>query len=328
METPTVATPGADTGLSFKPEDFAKDMAKLQAEAGTVTPAPTVETKPTQEMPVQPAQATVTPEPATKQDPAPAPEAAVEVPEKFKTPEGTLDEAKLAKSAENIDKALANYLAKEKELKRKINEVKAAENAYLNPALTATPVTPGQIPATSPNPALSFEQQLEADMQAQGAGKVLAKLFTAAQESALEQARRELMPIKEGFEESRTRQQIEAIGKIDPWVYTPEGVTALNQILDEQRYLLNAPDPYKAAYMYHRGLTGVTQSRSSSQVLTPTPTAKATAPVPSAVAANQTPSPTVNLNTREAIDAHLKTLTPKQQEEFFIKAGFPAFTAK
>ena len=324
METPTAVK----AELSFKPEDFAADLAKLAAEQ---TPPATVataqpEVKPTPEMPAQPSQAAVTPEPPATQAPAPVPQAvAVVVPDKFKGPDGQLDTAKLEKSTVNVDQALASYLAKEKELKRKINEVRTAENAYLNPVNAPVPV-PSQAPANIP-----FYQQLEQDVQTVGLGKTLEKLFTASQEAALEQARKEVTPLRQGFEEATTRQQIEAIGKADPWVYTPEGVAALNQILTDQPYLMHAVDPYKAAYIFHQGQSGVRAvvERSGSQVLTPTPPAKATAPVPSAVAANMTPqTPTINLDNKEAIDAHLKTLTLAQQEEFFCKLGLPRFNAR
>lgn len=322
METQTVDK----GGLTFKPEDYAADIAKLAAEQGLpapvagAQPAPT----PTQEMPAQPAptqaQATVTPTETKAQEPTPAHH--VEVPEKFKTPDGALDTARLEKSTADADKALQTYLVKEKELKRKINEVRQAENAYLNPGNLPAPA-PGN---TALNPALTFEQQLEADAQSKGFGVVAARLFSAAQEAAVEQMRKELTPIKQGYEEAATTRQLEAIGKSDPWVYTPEGVGALTQILTDQPYLWQAPDPYKAAYMFSgRSVT----ARSSSQVLTPTPTAKASAPVPTAVAANMTPqAPTIRLDSRDAIDAHMKTLTTAQQEEFFVKMGLPRFNAR
>ena len=301
--------------LSFKPEDYAADIAKLAAEQN---PAPAVVVQPvvtpTQAMPAQPtpsqAQAAVTPTEQKAQEPTPAPQ--VEVPEKFKTPEGTLDTAKLEKSTIDADKALQLYLVKEKELKRKMNEVRQAENAYLNPGNIPAPVPSNAMP---PTPGLTFEQQLDADAQKNGFGVVAARLFTAAQEAAVEQMRKELNPLKQGFEEAATTRQLEAIGKSDPWVYTPEGVGALTQILTDQPYLWQAPDPYKAAYMFSgRGVI----ARSGSQVVTPTPTAKATAPVPSAIAANMTPqSPSIRLDSKEAIDAHLKTLTVEQQSEFF-----------
>jgi len=311
--------PAVDSRPNISAEELNADLQKFveQNKPTTVTAQPT-QTMPAQTVQPEPTPATetpaVTPQPTATDGATPTPE----VPEKFKTPDGKLDEEKLAKSTFHVDQALAKYLEKEKELKRKQNEVRKAENPYL------TPTTPANTPPTE-NANLSFDKQLEADVQAQGLGPVLAKLFTAAKDTALEEARKELSPLKEGFEAATSRKQIEDIGKTDAWVYTEEGVNTLQQILAEQPYMWQASDPYKAAYLHYQGIRGVT-GRVGSQVRTPTPPAKATAPVPSAVAANpSTPAPVVDLNSREAISRHLKTLTPKQQEEFFKKQGYPAF---
>jgi hypothetical protein len=349
IDTTQRTEPAKGESLSFKNEDFAADMARLAAEQGVANPlevkaeapAPVAVTMPKADAPAQPeAPAAVTPEATAKAETAQKAEApVVATPDKFKTPDGQLDTAKVLKSTIEADKALAIYLAKEKELKRKMNEVKQAENAYLNPGnppatqnLPASTITPAQAQA------VPFEQQLEADVQAHGLGKTLAKLFTAAQDSALDMARKELNPLKEGIAENTTRQQIEAIGKADPWVYTEEGVNTLNTILNEQPYMLQAADPYKAAYIYHQGLRGVTQitgavpqGQQISQVLTPTPTAKAPAPVPAAVAANSAPksdADTINLNDPVAVNAYVAKLTPAQQDQFYQRAGFPAFRGR
>ena len=310
-------------GLTFKANDFAQDIQKLAVEQGLPDPYKE-EAPPAVAMPAQPPQAAVTPTEPAKQETTPEPKV-VEVPEKFKTADGKVDEAKLEKSIVNVDQALAKYLEKEKELKRKINEVKTAENAYLNPVNVAPTTEPVQTPANLP-----FRQMLAKDIQEQGIEVVLEKLFTASQEAALDQARKELSPLKQGFEEATTRSQVEAIGKADPWVYTEDGISTLNQILTQQPYLMQAPDPYKAAYIHYQGQRGVTQKvEHSSQVSTPTPTAKASAPVPTAVAAsNANTSPTINLDSPQAVDAYLKTLDPKQQEEFFVKMGLPAFAKR
>lgn len=335
----TTATEPGKAQLSFRNEDFAADIAKLAAETGQPNPleqnktvaieTPKADAPAHTEAPAStPAPAAVTPEAtanaATAEKAAPQ---VVTVPDKFKTPDGGIDTAKVLKSSAEADKALSRYLEKEKELKRKINEVKQAENAYLNPAAVPSVPAPSTV---SPAQAqvIPFEQQLEQDVQAIGLGKTLAKLFVAAKDSALEEARKELTPLKQGFEQATTRQQIEAIGKADPWVYTEEGVNTLNNILADQPYMWQAADPYKAAYIYHQGLNGVTRAvngPSNPQVLTPTPQAKAAAPVPPAVAANSTTEPEISLNNREDIEAHLKKLTPAQQEQFFIKAGLPSF---
>lgn len=305
--------PQDNASLSFNPNDFAADMEKLaKSQQMTIEPpTPAVSMTPPP-MPVQPIQETVEAT-VTKVDEA----TKVEVPEKFKTADGTVDTEKLSKSITNVDEALATYLAKEKELKRKMNEVKAQENAYINP-----PVTPSPTPIIPVN--TNFAKQLEEDIAKDGAGVVLAKLFTAAQESVEERVQKEISLLKTVNADNTTKQQIEAIGKSDPWVYTPEGMATLTRVLEEQPYLWQANDPYKAAYIQYRGQNNVA-SKSNPQVLTPTPSARPTAPVPSGQAAVQTSAPVIKLDTKQDIDNHLKKLTPAQQSEFFKKMGYPGF---
>jgi hypothetical protein len=303
-----VAVPVSD--LSFKNEDFAEDMARLQT-AVAMTAVKPVET------PAIPATAEAPkPDTVTEQKPANS-----EVPEKFKTPDGKLDEGKVEKSLINVEQALKTYQEKQKELNRLITETKAKENAYLK----ATPLS--SVPVTTP-PAdtsnLSFEQQIEADLQKEGTGKVLSKLFNAAREAALDQFRGEITPLQETIRESQTSRQVEAIGKTDPWVYTPEGIDTLTKILNDKPYMQSSDNPYRDAYIYYQGAK-LTASRVDSQVLTPTPTAKASAPVPTASAANHTSAPVVRLDSRESIEKALQKLTPKEQSEFFVKQGLPAF---
>jgi hypothetical protein len=295
--------------LSLRDNDFAADMAKLRASTGMtveVQPEPIQLASPT--TPAQPETAAV-----TETDKAP-----VVVPEKFKAADGSVDTEKLGKSITNVDEALASYLEKEKELKRKMNEVKAKENTYLTPPATPTPNP--VIPVNT-----DFAKKLEEDIAKDGAGVVLAKLFTAAQESVEERVQERIKAIESHNAANTTKQQVEAIGKSDPWVYTPEGLTTLTQILDTQPYLWNAPDPYKAAYLQYKGQQNVSV-KSSSQVLTTTPPARPTAPVPSGQAVNQTQAPKdFSKMSSETLQAHLKTLTPEQEREFFARQGFPKY---
>jgi hypothetical protein len=147
-------------------------------------------------------------------------------------------------------------------------------------------------------------------------------LFTAAQESVEERVKAQIDAINAHNADNTTKSQIEAIGKNDPWVYTPEGMATLTNVLDSQPYLWNAPDPYKAAYLLHKGQQNVSVSRSAPQVLTTTPTARPSAPVPTGQAARQTVVPTVDFNkmSKADLDKHLSTLTKEQQSAFFQKA--------
>jgi hypothetical protein len=47
--------------------------------------------------------------------------------------------------------------------------------------------------------------------------------------------------------------------------------------------------------------------------------------VPSGQAAAPATGPVINLDSKEAIDNHLKKLTPAQQSEFFKKMGLPGY---
>lgn len=309
-----VGVPAVDTSLGLTNDTFAEDMAKLRAEAEksmvVAPPETSVPMTPptTPEQPVEVEQAPVTQE-ATKTE--------VKVPEKFQTPDGKIDEAKVAKSLMSAEETLAKYLEKEKELKRKMNEMRAKENAYLNPPtqIAAQPQSP-----INPN----FEKQIEEDIAKEGVGRVLTKLFSAAQEAAYEKTRLEIDQVKAVSAEMTTKQQIEAIAKNDPWVYSQEGVATLTRILDNQPYLWQANDPYKAAYTFYKGQNVASQM--NPQVLTPTPQARPSAPIPTGQAAvPSVQAPIVKLNTREDIDSHLKKLTPAQQSEFFKKMGLPGF---
>ena len=301
-----VEVPAAN--LSFKNEDFAEDMAKLQTAVATPTVTPEAAIPATTT-----AQDTT---PVTEQKPATS-----EVPEKFKTPDGKVDESKVEKSLVNVEEAIAKYTAKQKELNRLINETKAKENAYLRSDVATTQNTAPTTPAPVDQ---SFEQMIEADLQKEGTGKTLSKLFNAAREAALEQFRTEISPLQASIHENQMRGQVEAIGKTDPWVYTPEGIDTLTKILNDKPFLANSDNPYRDAYLFYQGAR-LTASRVDSQVSTPTPTAKASAPAPTASAANHTSAPVVRLDSTESIEKFLHKLTPKEQSEFFVKQGLPAF---
>jgi len=303
-----ITTKPTPSNLSLKDGDFASDIAKLKSEMKLEEPTEVNQiSQPT--TPAQPEQAAVT---ETEQ-------AKVEVPEKFVNKEtGNVDMDKVAKSTLSAEEALAKYLTVEKELKRKMNEVKAVQNAYITPPVTPTPTQ--TIPVNT-----DFAKKLEEDIAKEGAGVVLSKLFTAAQESVEERVRVEIDAIKAHNSEQTTKQQVEAIGKADPWVYSEDGINTLNRILTEQPFLQGAPDMYKAAYLFHKGQQNVSV-RSNSQVLTGIPTARPTAPTPSGQAANMTnATKDFTKMAPDVLNAHLKTLTPEQEREFFKRQGFPGY---
>ena len=310
-----VVTPVPDKKLSFRPEDFAADIAKLAAEQGVPLSVPQTDAQ-TIVPPTPPAQPE-TPAAVTNEATKP-----VVVPEKFQTPTGEIDVAKVAKSTIDAEAALAKYLEKEKELKRKINEVKAQANPYINPPAAIAPKP--EIPVNVP-----FAQKIREDIEAQGLETVLVKLFTAAEESAFERAQAKITNLEQVNADNSTKSQLEAIGKKDPWVYTPEGMETLINILNAQPYMWDAAEPYKAAYIHHQGNKVVSQS--SPQVLTPTPTARVSAPVPTTQAASQTRISPEAIFDKLTDDQKLEFINKRpvnEREKWFIRAGFPAFNSR
>ena len=303
--------PGSVGKVEVPPEfsgkwgDFGKDMAAIAAEqpqpaeAGELTelvvevPAP-----PATPEPVQPKAAEVQPEAAATPE-----QQAQRVPDKFKTPDGQLDQERLLKS----------YSDAERELKRLQNAARAPlqDPNQAAPNQQATP----QVPQT-------FEAQLEQDVKAKGIGPVLAQLFYAARESALQGAMQEIEGLREVHEQQVRGEELKAIAKRDPWVFTQEGLTTLTEIRKTRPWVNQSPEPWKEAYrsfLADRAM-GIS-SGNGQQVQTPTPKA-ATAPPGSVAAANRTVEPTIKLDTQEAILAHVATLPKDKEAEFWKKAGF------
>ncbi len=289
---PTLEAPVAPLvpvpGFTGDPGNFTKDMAALAAE---LEPAP-----------VAPVEAPANPAPPETTESATAP---VPVPDKFKDAEGNLDQAKLEKSTADAQAALTKYLATEKELRKKMNEVSGLKNA----APSIAPAAPAQS---------TFAAQLEADMQKYGAGEVMARLFEAAKETAKKEVLSDVEADREERREIKSRRELEDIGKYDQEVLTPAGLDRLAQIRAERPYLNSADNPTQAAYEVYLA-EQVKKSRQTGTVL-PTPkgpTAKApptpVGPAPRAVVQIQAPK----LESKSDIDAHLATLNPEQEAKFW-----------
>ena len=286
VATPPVSQPPAFTG---EPGNFQKDMAALAAEASV---SEVVAAAPTNEAPPEITESATAP---------------VTVPDKFKDAEGNLDQAKLEKSTQDAQAALAKYLTTEKELRRKMNEVNG---------LKSVPAVSAQSPATP------FEAQIEADIQKLGAGVVLARLFEAAKETAKKEVLSDVHADREERAEIKSRRELEEIGKYDQEVLTPAGLDRLAQIRAERPYLNQSENPTQAAYEVYLA-EQVKKARQTGQVQ-PTPkglTAKApptpVGPAPRAVVQSNAPK----LETQADINAHLATLTPAQESAFWKSRG-------
>lgn len=289
---------------SGKPADFAADIAKIAQEMGVINPLAPKE--PAQN--VEPTPAPVQPE-TPKQDQPQATEQPLEVPKKFQNKDGQLDESKLAKSIQSAEQnlqvqeaALARYRSLESELKRKQQEVKKLQSGV------------GQTQTNESVQPNSFEAQIEADLQKNGVGRTLAKLYDAARQSAYDQARQDLEGVADEIEWGKRQRGLEAVGKNDPWVLSDDGVNVLAKIVQDDPFLHNHPQKWTKAYEIHLGRKAM-QQMAGSQVQTPTPTAptvKAPAsPVGAVNRGQQTPQ--IDLNDPKSVNAFLDKLPAKDQ---------------
>ena len=296
-----VSAPAAPE-FTGKPGNFAADMAALQAE---LAPAPVAPVVPE----AAPVQAEVTPQPEIT-DKAPA-----TVPEKFKAPDGSLDKAKLDKSAAAADMTLERYLEKERVLRQKMNEVNRLERSV--------PQSVPAEPAAPPQPQ-SFAATLEADIAKYGAGAVLEKLFRAAKETAKDEVLGEIQAVRDESAKSKSRRELELIAKHDPVVLTPEGLEALARIREQRPWLNDAPNPTEEAYDVYLA-EQAKEARLKGTVL-PTPTgltAKApptpVGPAPRAFV--QPTGPNLGSMSEAEINAMVAKMTPVQEKAFWASRG-------
>lgn len=308
LETPTqpipVPTPVETTPQEFsgKPGDLMADLALLNAQQNP----PQVQETPTVE-PEQPATAPVTP-----------------VPEKFKTPEGEIDEAKVHKSTMAAEEALQKYLEKERQLRMKQNEVAALQKGQ------PVPATPAAVPANVQLSAL--EIQVAQDMineaaalgyqmpqaQAIAQARVQVRLFEASRSADHNMTEQ----LRQRIEDQDRRRELESIAKDDQSVFSPEGIEALSRIRQENPWVNQAPNPWQVAYDLH--LASQTKTQRLKGTVSPTPTgltAKAP-PTPVGPAPRAIVQPTgPDLTSKQAIDAHLSKLDEAGQEAFFKGFG-------
>jgi len=276
------------------------------------------------EKPAQPesAQAPVTPPapaaptPAAVVPPVAAP-AAVPIPDKFKAPDGTLDQSKVLKS----------YGEAERELKRLQNEKGKQSPAPVVPAQTQ-PLAPVQ--TAQPGVLDPFVRQVAQDLINEAAlqGYQMppgAAIATAKVQIALANAKHEadtaatfskVAQFEEQLQEQARRDELGALAKDHAWILSPEGAGQLQAIRAENPWI---PNWSKAVELLigQRALQG-----NQSAVTMPTPKGlQQTAPPLPANPAPIAQAPK-QLNTQEEILAHLKTLTPDEEAKFWKTSGF------
>lgn len=325
--------------FSGKWEDMAKDMAAIAAEQGQpAQPAssqpPAAVTPPEVQQPAAaPSDASQTQAPSAAAPAAQPP--APEVPEKFRTPDGKLDQDKLLKSFHEAERALG----------RKTNEVNQLRGSIQQPqAQQAAPT--GQPAAPAPQAASAqfsqFELQVAQDLMNQAAalGQPMSQAHALAtariQVNLLEAKHRadtaatfsEVEQFRQTLQENARKAELEALAKNPQtaWLITPEGQQELIRARQEYPHLNQSNEPWRAAALHvlgQRALYGqMHQAASTGQVQTPNPAAtQQQAPPLPAVAAPRSAAAPIVLNSPADVEAYVKTLTPEQEAKFWQMQG-------
>lgn len=181
-------------------------------------------------------------------------ETPVDVPEKFKKPNGEADVEKLKASTkqlnegiqakEEVQKSIDDYLVAEKRFKSLPNLQKLKAEA------PASVLAPAPAPAT-----LSMEElkaKIAVDLQRDAPGTVLDLVEIAVQE----RLKREIGPLKADAEERKIERQdrqlrdnLSQLAQKDPRILHPVVFDAINAKLEEKPEFWNLQNPHKAAWL-------------------------------------------------------------------------------
>lgn len=313
---------GVSDNFSDNWADMGKEMAKIDLEQGGQPQAQAAPQVPEPAPVVEPQQPAVT-EPVQPPAPAsqPAPEATatqeptkpVAVPDKFKDASGSLDQEKVLKA----------YNESVKEMFRAQEAEKRARQAVQAPVVPPVPVQPVQ-----PQPS-SLDIQLAQRLASRGLdpqvsnilGPEMAEIGRMAYEAARAEAEARFEQVHQAQVERQQQDELAAIAKNDPWVFSPEGFNTLTQI--RQSLGLNS---WRQAYREHladRALSQMQMQTPSPQVPTPSPKPPTAPPAPVGGAARgSSTSQPVRLQTRQELEAHLATLTEAQEAQFWKRQGY------
>ena len=295
--TPPAAEAPAFTG---QPGNIMSDLAALAAEK-----APT-ETKPVTQEPEQPAATATAPE--------------TPVPDKFRNPDGTLNEERLAKSKAA---ALAEYHRIERELKQAQNQLHQVKTQPAAPPVqTPTQLTPLERSMAEDliREAAAFGQQLP-EWQAIAQARVMARGLEAKHSADLAVTE----DVRTRLDDYEREKQLSAIADVDPWVFSPEGIKTLTEVRRSYPHVNAAKEPWQAAYDQHLA-NEAKKLRLSGQVQTPTPSARTVkappTPVQAAPRAVVKPvEPDMSNWSKDQINAYVDGLSPKEQQAFYAKRG-------
>lgn len=304
-----VVTPQAPD-IDTNPMSFQTEINKIAAEMGGEIKDGQFTPKTAVVVPTR------TPEAVSQPDKADQPTAdaqpKVDVPQKFQTPDGQVDVAKVEKSTLAAQEALNKYREMEKELRAAQNSVRDLKSPQTVPA----PGTPGMPTLDQITP-----EMIEQAIRQQGLGRTQLELAAIAQNTAYARARADFEAkfggLEERVESDQRIKELESIAENDPWVLSAEGIDTLKRIRSSNPHINMAPRPWTEAYDKYLAMEAK-KKRQSQQVLTPTPkapTAKAPATPVSAARVAQVKGP--NAGDPKALNAHLDKLNAKEQEAFW-----------
>jgi hypothetical protein len=160
------------------------------------------------------------------------------------------------------------------------------------------------------------------EQQAVSMARVQVKMMEAKHEADKAATFAKVNAFEQTLEENKRREELQSLARTNPWVLTPKGQEELVKVREENGWINASPEPWKAATMYllgQKALLGVPGA--VGQVLTPNPTGTQQTAPPLPVVPAQRPPSVIPLNTRQEIEAHVKTLTPEQEAGFWKSFG-------
>lgn len=233
------------------------------------------------------------------------PQQTVNVPEKFRNADGTLNEARLDKSLSELQRVkLETFLQLEKEQTQR--RMQSSQPQAFNPPILPQTQTPNME---------SFEQRINADIQ-KDPGRTVANLFQAAIQTAGEATAAQTRELNRKLE-------LMEIAKDDPGVFTQEGLQELSKILEARPYLWNSPTPWTDAYE-------MSGRRHGRQVTAPAPAPQGPQRISAPILPGGSAPPPVNVQVpRLSSEADLRQLLlnsfpndPQKQADFLEKIIF------
>lgn len=303
--------PAPEGSFSGRREDFARDMALIAKEMGVsepqtapmAEPAPEIELTPltieTPQEPKQPEQPKATAPVIAEQPKVEAPQ----VPDKFKTPDGKVDESKLLKS----------FLEAEKALKREQNKNRQA----LPPApAVPAPQNPQAVPVqneAAPNQyADPFVNQVENDIRTIGLAATLVKLAEAQHQATVKETIGRVQSIEELAQEQAMTAELKAIAKRSPEIFTPQGLEELKRVRAENPEIKS----WTKAYVHYLGEKQF--NAAGDNPVMPSPKANTAPMVPVSAGNRFAATNTGNVPVAGAdLERMLANMTPEQENEFW-----------